>query len=88
MQVFKDWNAIAAAARGSSVAMGNFDGVHLGHQSVIALARRAAPLGVVTFEPHPREFFSPGAARFFPSSLLLESSHSISCAQRTFKRIR
>lgn len=64
MQVFKDWNAIAAAARGSSVAMGNFDGVHLGHQSVIALARRAAPLGVVTFEPHPREFFSPGAAPF------------------------
>ncbi|MDP3377685.1 MAG: bifunctional riboflavin kinase/FAD synthetase [Brevundimonas sp.] len=64
MQVFKDWNGIPAQARGTSVAMGNFDGVHLGHQSVIGLARRAAPLGIVTFEPHPREFFSPGAAPF------------------------
>ena len=40
--------------------MGNFDGVHLGHQSVLALAHAAAaelgaPFGVVTFEPHPRE---------------------------------
>lgn len=44
--------------------MGNFDGVHLGHRAVIDLARREAPLGVITFEPHPREFFSPGAAPF------------------------
>ncbi len=55
--------------RGASVAMGNFDGVHLGHQSVIALARAAAaeqggPLGVVTFEPHPRRFFTPDAPAF------------------------
>jgi riboflavin kinase/FMN adenylyltransferase len=69
MQVFKHWNDIPAGARGASVAMGNFDGVHLGHQSVIGLARRdapfgPAPLGVVTFEPHPREFFSAGAAPF------------------------
>ncbi len=64
MQVFKHWNDIPAGARGASVAMGNFDGVHLGHQSVIGLARRDAPLGIVTFEPHPREFFSPGAAPF------------------------
>ncbi len=48
--------------------MGNFDGVHLGHQAVIDLARRAAapatPLGVVTFEPHPRQFFAPDAPPF------------------------
>jgi hypothetical protein len=44
--------------------IGDFDGVHLGHQSVIGLARLDAPLGIVTFEPHPREFFSPGAAPF------------------------
>ena len=47
--------------------MGNFDGVHLGHQSVLALAHAAAaelgaPFGVVTFEPHPRSFFAPGRA--------------------------
>lgn len=46
--------------------MGNFDGVHLGHRSVIDLARAAcdAPLGVVTFEPHPREFFQPDTPPF------------------------
>lgn len=44
--------------------MGNFDGVHLGHQAVINLARGTAPLGIVTFEPHPREVFAPHAAPF------------------------
>lgn len=44
--------------------MGNFDGVHLGHQAVIDLARGKAPLGIVTFEPHPREVFAPQAAPF------------------------
>ena len=41
--------------------MGNFDGIHLGHQSVINLARNDAPLGIVSFEPHPREVFRPDA---------------------------
>ncbi len=51
--------------RGASVAMGNFDGVHLGHRSVIDLARRKdAPLGIITFEPHPRTFFAPDAPPF------------------------
>ncbi|SFA41817.1 FMN adenylyltransferase /riboflavin kinase [Paracoccus halophilus] len=46
--------------------MGNFDGVHLGHRSVIDTARAAAqaPLGVITFEPHPREFLAPDAPPF------------------------
>lgn len=44
--------------------MGNFDGIHLGHQSVIDMARNAAPLGIVTFEPHPREVFQPDAPPF------------------------
>lgn len=45
--------------------MGNFDGLHLGHQSVLDLARRPdMPLGVVTFEPHPREVFAPDAPPF------------------------
>ena len=45
--------------------MGNFDGVHLGHQAVIAQARRPdMPLGIVTFEPHPRQFFAPEAPAF------------------------
>lgn len=45
--------------------MGNFDGVHLGHQAVIDMARtQNAPLGIVTFEPHPRQFFAPTAPAF------------------------
>jgi riboflavin kinase/FMN adenylyltransferase len=45
--------------------LGNFDGVHLGHQAVIDLARKSAsPLGIITFEPHPREFFAPNAPPF------------------------
>lgn len=56
---------VPETARGTSVAMGNFDGLHLGHQSVLDLARRAdMPLGVVTFEPHPREVFAPDAPPF------------------------
>jgi riboflavin kinase/FMN adenylyltransferase len=73
MQTYTHWAGLAPAARGASVAMGNFDGVHLGHQSVIDLARgwaptgtaaATAPLGIVTFEPHPREVFAPEAAPF------------------------
>lgn len=60
-----DWRRLDPALRGASVAMGNFDGVHLGHQAVIDAARRDdMALGIVTFEPHPREFFAPGAPPF------------------------
>ncbi|OZB17805.1 MAG: riboflavin biosynthesis protein RibF, partial [Rhodobacterales bacterium 34-62-10] len=60
---------VDAADRGASAAIGNFDGVHLGHRSVIDMARAAAaqigaPLGVMTFEPHPRQFFAPDAPPF------------------------
>lgn len=46
--------------------MGNFDGVHKGHRAVIDAARAAAdtPLGIVTFEPHPRQYFMPDAPPF------------------------
>lgn len=65
MQIIQDWQGLAPLARGASVALGNFDGVHLGHRSVIDLARRQdAPLGIVTFEPHPRQYFSPDAPAF------------------------
>lgn len=50
-------------------AIGNFDGLHLGHASVIKLVQKIAgfsgkPAAVVTFEPHPREFFAPAAPPF------------------------
>ncbi|MGV8987575.1 MAG: bifunctional riboflavin kinase/FAD synthetase [Cypionkella sp.] len=64
MRIHKHWQGLAPDARGASAAMGNFDGVHLGHQAVINLARTEAPLGIVTFEPHPREVFAPTAPPF------------------------
>ena len=64
MQTYTHWTGLSPEARGASVAMGNFDGVHLGHQSVIDLARGREPLGIITFEPHPREVFAPEAAPF------------------------
>ncbi len=54
-------------AQGATVALGNFDGVHLGHAAVLRAAHAArpdAPLAVLTFEPHPREFFRPGDPPF------------------------
>ncbi|MDR7126020.1 bifunctional riboflavin kinase/FAD synthetase [Pseudotabrizicola sp. 4114] len=64
MQIHRSWQGLAPSARGASCAMGNFDGVHLGHQAVIDLARGLAPLGIITFEPHPREVFAPDAPPF------------------------
>ena len=69
METLHGWRGLAAPNRGASVALGNFDGVHLGHQRVIADAARAgvrlgAPLGVISFEPHARTYFQPDAPPF------------------------
>lgn len=67
MRIIRDYQYVEAKDRGASAAIGNFDGVHLGHQSVIRLAQQAAPeapLGVMTFEPHPRQYFAPDAPAF------------------------
>ena len=62
MRIFDRWQGLPDDARGATIALGNFDGVHLGHASVIRAAHAArpdAPLAVLTFEPHPREVFRP-----------------------------
>lgn len=67
MRIIRDYQYVQPRDRGATVAIGNFDGVHLGHQAVIEIARNAvpdAPLGVLTFEPHPREYFAPDAPPF------------------------
>jgi riboflavin kinase / FMN adenylyltransferase len=67
--VIRDTTPEAAIPRGMVVAMGNFDGVHLGHRAVIDAALRMGrahgkPAFAVTFEPHPRSFFSPNTPQF------------------------
>ncbi len=67
--VIRDDTPAAAIPRGTVVAMGNFDGVHLGHRAVIAAALQMGrahgrPALALTFEPHPRSFFSPNTPQF------------------------
>src|ERR1700726_4161564 len=67
--VIRDTTPATAIPRGMVVAMGNFDGVHLGHRAVIDAALRMGlahdrPAFAVTFEPHPRSFFSPNTPQF------------------------
>lgn len=69
METYTHWTGIKSEDRGASAAIGNFDGVHRGHQAVLNIARAYATehgckLGVVTFDPHPREFFAPDAPPF------------------------
>jgi riboflavin kinase/FMN adenylyltransferase len=69
VEIVTDWRDLPDRLRGAAVAIGAFDGVHRGHQSVIAEARAAAdrlgaPLAVVSFDPHPRRWFQPDAAPF------------------------
>jgi riboflavin kinase/FMN adenylyltransferase len=69
LRVLHHWRGLDAPDRGAAVAFGNFDGVHAGHQAVIADAAKAArrlgaPLGVASLHPHPIALFNPGGPPF------------------------
>ena len=67
MLIFKGVENIPKDDSGYSVAIGNFDGMHLGHQTVIEIAREKSnksSVGVVTFEPHPRQYFQKNHSIF------------------------
>lgn len=67
--IIRDTTPPADIIKGAVVAMGNFDGVHLGHRAVIEAAvemgkSHGRPALALTFEPHPRRFFSPNTPQF------------------------
>jgi riboflavin kinase/FMN adenylyltransferase len=69
MRIFRHYNDVPDECKGGVVAIGNFDGVHRGHQALLAEARRCARernaiFGVLAFEPHPQEYFRPSAECF------------------------
>ena len=69
MKIIRDYTFLNKEDKGACVAIGNFDGVHKGHLSVIELARAAAKtlktaFGVITFEPHPRAYFQSTSKPF------------------------
>jgi len=67
MKIFRSWNPVPESLRGGAITVGNFDGVHLGHEQIIAETRGHAldiggPAIAVTFEPHPRAVLFPAEA--------------------------
>jgi len=66
MAVFADYRGLPESARGASIALGNFDGLHAGHRAVMEAARLAGhgKFSVATFEPPPRAYFRPGDPPF------------------------
>ena len=67
MQVFRGLPDRAERHRPIALTIGNFDGVHRGHQAMLGRLSEASedlalPSAVLTFDPHPREFFAPGTA--------------------------
>jgi len=66
MAVFADYRGLPETARGASIALGNFDGLHAGHRAVMEAARLAGQgrFAVATFEPPPRAYFRPGDPPF------------------------
>jgi|RifCSPlowO2_12_1023861.scaffolds.fasta_scaffold06920_5 riboflavin kinase/FMN adenylyltransferase len=67
MEFIRDLHNLHASHKGCVVTIGNFDGVHLGHQAIIRQLQAAStenhqPAGVVIFEPHPQEFLHPDRA--------------------------
>ena len=83
--LLRDWRAVPEEARGATLALGNFDGMHLGHRAVLAAAHAGRPelkLGALTFEPHPREHFRPEDPPFRLTLLpaKLEQLSALGCA--------
>jgi riboflavin kinase/FMN adenylyltransferase len=77
MDVVRSWQDVPGSLKGAALAIGNFDGVHRGHQAVLLEAKRIAGAegrrsGAVVFDPHPRAFFAPDHPFFYLTPLPLK----------------
>ena len=88
MDIVRLWRDVPVTLKGAALAIGNFDGVHRGHQQVLREAatiakREGCRSGAVVFEPHPREFFAPETPffRLTPLPLKLELLASLGLDQ-------
>ena len=80
MRILRGYQYLPKKAKNAVVAVGNFDGVHLGHQKIMKTAKKIsdsinAPLLVLTFEPHPRLFFDPGLSSFLLTTLKTKETY-------------
>jgi riboflavin kinase/FMN adenylyltransferase len=80
MKLLRHFEDVPGDLQGTVVAIGNFDGVHRGHQVVLGIAaaeakRRGTKLGVLTFEPHPRSFFKPDEPPFRLTPFRIKTRH-------------
>src|SRR3954470_2330349 len=80
MRLIRHFEDVPAELKGAVIAIGNFDGVHLGHHVVLAKAAEQArklrtSLGVLTFEPHPRSFFKPDEPPFRLTPFRIKMRH-------------
>ena len=78
MKIFIDKNDNLKSARGGVYALGNFDGVHLGHKEIISKVidisiSKNIPSGVLIFDPHPRNYFNPKLGDFILSDIKTRS---------------
>ncbi len=69
MRIYRHYETLPAEVQNAAIAIGNFDGVHIGHQEVINEAgliarKKGIPWSVLTFEPHPRSVFQANQSAF------------------------
>jgi riboflavin kinase / FMN adenylyltransferase len=87
VQIHTNLAALPPQARGCVIAIGAFDGLHLGHQALLAAARSQAPdcrVMLATFEPPPKQYFNPAAA---PGRLTTPATRAIAAARLSVDHI-
>jgi riboflavin kinase / FMN adenylyltransferase len=92
MYIYHGLQDLNNVPRGAALVLGSFDGVHIGHEALVAAARaRQSPVGIVTFAPHPRLLTQPHQQPFLLTSrqqkyAALRALHVDFCVELQFTR--